>query len=82
MFENMDHQDKFMVTILVIIFATFFAGLIATEKTEAKNKEVVPKYTEVCIDGVIYLELSKLSSVAALSPKYNTNGSIETCSNK
>ena len=78
----MDHQDKFMLIIIGVMFAIFAVGLIAREETEAKNKEALPKYTDVCIDGVIYLERNKSSSAAALSPKYNTNGSIETCTNK
>ena len=48
---------------------------------EANNKAPL-KYTEVCIDEVIYLEYNpKSGSVAALSPKYKNNGEIETCSN-
>lgn len=82
MFENMHHQEKFTVIIFGVIFAIFFPLIIATAETEAKNKEAMPKYTDVCIDGVIYLERSKSSSAAALSPKYNINGTIETCSNK
>ena len=83
-FRNLSFDDIFFGVVCIVTFlgvAMFLTVAFFPPTAEANNKAPL-KYTEVCIDEVTYLEYNpKSGSVAALSPKYKTNGEIETCSN-
>lgn len=79
MFKKM-HPDDFLIIVFGVIFFIFFALIIATAEAEPKSKTVTKKYTDVCIDGVTYLEYNPVNtSVGSLSPKYNADGTLQTC---
>lgn len=63
-----------IATFSFIVLTLFLLGSSPEATTKAPDK-----YTETCLKGVVYYETNLLTNVAALSPKYNTDGSIALC---